>query len=180
MDENPRRDLIISTVLRFGLTILLCALPFLKFGYGPVAAGYAVLIFFPCVFMLSKPIIGWSGEIADFFTRQPFTKWQGIYYEFAHVQIRMMEVGRELWVVDADLLRVIGEKPTLMLESLYDVHEYDAIPNTKFHGFSPEGAEKVLLKSTHFESKRMLLWLQREVYKQHKRKQEVAKMAASP
>ena len=102
------------------------------------------------------------------------------YYQFANVQIRLMEVGRELWVVDADLLRVIGEKPTLMLESLYDVHEYDRIPDTKLHGFSPEGAEKVLLNSTHLEARRMLMWLQREVYKQHKRKQEVAKMAASP
>ena len=179
MDENPRRDLIISTVLRLGLTILLCALPFLKFGYGPVAAGYAILIFFPCAFMLSKPIIGWSGEIVDFFSRQPLAKWQGNYYQFANVQIRMMEVGRELWVVDADLLRVIGEKPTLMLESLYDVHEYDTIPDTKLHGFSPQGAEKVLLNSTHLEARRMLMWLQREVYKQHKRKQEVAKMAAN-
>ena len=178
MDENPRRDLIISTVLRFGLTILLCSLPFIKFGYGPVAAGYAVLILFPCVFMLSKPILGWSGEIMDFFSRQPLAKWQGIYYQFANVQIRMMEVGHELWVVDTDLLRVIGEKPTLMLESIYDVHEYDAIPDTKFHGFSPAGAEKVLRKSDHIESKRMLLWLQREVYKQHARKQELAKMGS--
>ena len=180
MDENPRRDLIISTVLRFGLTILLCALPFIKFGYGPVAAGYAVLIFFPCVFMLSKPIMGWAEEIGTFFIRQPLSKWQGIYYEFAGTQIRFSEVGRELWAVDADLLRVIGEKPTLMLGSLYDVHDYDAIPDTKFHGFSPAGAEKVLRKSDHIESKRMLLWLQREVYKQHARKQDLAKMVAHP
>ena len=174
MDENPRRDLIISTILRFGLTTLLCALPFLKYGFGPTAAGFALLLFAACSFMLAKPIMGWAAEIGTFVSRQPLAKWQGIYYQFANVQIRMMEVGRELWVVDTDLLRVIGEKPTLMLGSIYDAHDYDAIPETKFHGFSPEGVEKVLLKSTHFEAKRMLLWLQREVYKPHRRKRELA------
>lgn len=174
MEENPHRDLIISTLLRFGLTFLLCSLPFIKFGYGTVAAGYALLIFFPCSFMLAKPVMGWATEFGIFVSRQPLTKWQGIYYQFANVQIRMMEVGRELWVVDTDLLTVIGEKPTLMLESLFDCHEHDIIPGTKLHGFSPAGAEQVLMKSTHFEAKRMLMWLQREVYKPHRRKQELA------
>ncbi len=174
MDENPRRDLIISTILRFGSTILFCSLPFLKFGYGLTSAGLALLIFVPCSFMLSKPIMAWAGEIGTFISRQPLSEWQGNYYNFANVQIRIMEVGRELWVVDTDLMRVIGEKPTLMLGSLLDSHEYDAIPGTGFHGFSPEGAEKVLSKSNHFESGRMLLWLQREVYKPHRRKRELA------
>jgi len=174
MDENPRRDLIISALLRFGLTILLCSLPFLKFGVNVTSAGLALLIFGPCSFMLSKPIMGLSGEIGTFFSRQPLSRWQGIYYQFANVQIRMMDVGHELWVVDTDLLRVIGEKPTLMLGSLYDAHEYDLIPATRFHGFSPDGAEKVLLKSEHFEARRMLMWLQREVYKPHRRKRELA------
>ncbi len=174
MDENPRRDLIVSTILRFGLTISLCSLPFFKLGFNPTAAGYAVLLFFPCAFMLSKPIMGWAEEFGTFVSRQPLRQWQGIYYQFANVQIRMMEVGRELWAVDIDLLRVIGEKPTLMLESLYDSHEYDFIPGTRFHGFSPEGAEKILKKSTHFEARRMLTWLQREVYKPHRRKRELA------
>ncbi|MEO8101039.1 MAG: hypothetical protein ABI790_00845 [Betaproteobacteria bacterium] len=175
MDENPRRDLIISTLLRLGLTFLLCSLPFLKFGYDPTAAGLALLIFCPCSFMLSKPVMGWVAEIGTFISRQPLAKWQGIYYQFANVQIRMLEVGSELWIVDTDLLRVIGEKPSLMLESLYDAHEYDLIPGTRLHGFSPSGAEKILTKSVHFEAKRMLLWLQREVYKPHRRKRELAK-----
>jgi len=174
MDENPRRDLIISTILRFGLTISLCSLPFIKMGVNVTAAGYSLLLFFPCAFMLPKPIMGWAEEFGTFVSRQPLRQWQGIYYQFANVQIRMMEVGRELWAVDTDLLRVIDEKPTLMLESLYDAHEYDVILGTNFHGFSPEGVEKVLMKSTHFEAKRMLMWLQREVYKPHRRKRALA------
>ena len=124
--------------------------------------------------LMAKPIIEAAGSWFHWAKRQPYAKWHGNYYEFAGTQIRLMEVGRELWVVDSDLLRVIGEKPTLMLESLYDVHDYDVIPDTQFHGFSPAGAEKVLMKSSHFESRRMLLWLQREVYKPHRRKREMA------
>ena len=130
--------------------------------------------------LLAKPIIEAGGNYFNWAKKQPYVAWHGNYYEFAGTQIRMIEVGRELWAVDADLLRVIGEKPTVMLESLYDVHDYDAIPDTKFHGFSPAGAEKVLRKSDHMESKRMLLWLQREVYKQHASKQDLAKMVARP
>lgn len=128
--------------------------------------------------LLAKPILEAGGTWIHWAKRQPYAEWQGNYYEFAGTHIRIFEMGRELWVVDADLLRVIGEKPTLMLESLYDVHDYDVINDTRFRGFSPAGVEKVLGKSTHVESKRMLMWFQREVYKQHARKQEMAKLDA--
>ncbi len=124
--------------------------------------------------LMAKPIIlaieNWFSWAQD----QPLEKFQGAYYNFAGVQIRCFEVGKELWIVDRDLLAVIGEKPSLMLESLYNVHEYDEIPDTGFSGFSPEGAEKVLKASNHQEAGRMLLWLQREVYKPHARKRELA------
>ncbi|HEX4859303.1 MAG TPA: hypothetical protein VFV17_09800 [Usitatibacteraceae bacterium] len=173
-EDTPRRDLAVSAILRFGLTILLCWLPFWKFGVNATAAGFALLIFFPCSFMLAKPIMGIAAEFGDWFGRSHLTPWQGIYYNFANVQLRMFEVGPELWVVDTDLLKVIGEKPSLMLESLYDAHEYDTIPGTRLRGFSPEGAQKLLMASEHFESKRALLWLQREVWKVHRRKRELA------
>ncbi len=128
--------------------------------------------------LLSKPIIEAGGAWVHWAKRQPYAEWHGNYYEFAGTQIRIIEVGRELWVVDADLLRVIGEQPSVLLESLYDIHEYNTIDETRYRGFSPAGVAKVLGKSEHFESKRMLLWLQREVYKQHARKQELAKLDA--
>lgn len=130
--------------------------------------------------LLAKPIIEAGEGYFQWAKRQPYAEWQGNYYEFAGTQIRMFEVGRELWAVDTDLLRVIGEKPTLMHTSLYSTVDYDLIADTKYRGFSPAGAEKVLNKSTHFEAKRMLIWLQREVYKHHARKQDLAAMTAKP
>ena len=130
--------------------------------------------------LLAKPIIEAGGSWLHWAKKQPYAEWHGNYYEFAGTQIRMIEVGRELWVVDADLLRVIGEKPSLLLGGHYDALEYGAIDDTNFYGFSPAGAAKVLQKSTHVESKRMLMWLQREVYKQHARKLDLAKMTVKP
>lgn len=124
--------------------------------------------------MLAKPVIEAGATWFHWARKQPYAEWHGKYYEFAGRQVRLIEVGPELWVVDADLLGVIGEKPSVMLESLYDVHEYDEIPGTGWRGFSPDGVEKVLRGSAHHEAGRMLLWLQREVYRQHARKRELA------
>ena len=173
MDQNPRRDLIISTALRFGLTVLLCSLPFLKFGVNPVGAGYALLIFAPCGFMLAKPILEWAGVLGVYLIRQPYVKWQGNYYEFAGSQIRVHPVGRALWFVDADVLRVIGRKPSRQLQEEFDVHEYDIISGIWQRGFSEEGIEKLLRESTHPESGKMLMWIQREVVKPFRRRQEL-------
>lgn len=124
--------------------------------------------------LLAKPIIEAGGSWFHWARRQPYAEWQGNYYEFAGTQIRMIAVGAELWAVDADLLRVVGEKPSLMLGSLYDGNDYGDIPGTRLQGFSPAGAEKVLRKSAHHEAPRLLLWLQREVYRPHQRKRESA------
>jgi hypothetical protein len=141
---------------------------------GPIPA----IIGIPIVgVLLAKPVLEGGATWFNWARKQPYAKWQGNYYEFSNVHIRIFEVGNELWVVDEDLLRVIGEKPSLMLGSLYDPHEYDTIPDTRHHGFSPEGAEKVLQNSKHSEAGRMRLWLTREVYKQHARKRELAKDA---
>ena len=175
MDENPRRDLIVSTILRFGLATLLCSLPILKFGLNAVGAGYGFLIFVPCAFMLSKPIIGWVEAYGSFVTRQPYVKWQGNYYEFAGKQIRVHAVGNSLWFVDIDVLKVIDQKLSLIQESSFDAHEYDVIPGTRQRGFSEEGVEKLLLANDHYESKRMLMWIQREVVKPFRRRLEMCK-----
>jgi len=125
--------------------------------------------------LMAKPIMEAVTNWFHWAKKQPYAEWHGRYYSFANRQIRMLEVGKELWAVDADLLSVIGEKPTLMLGSTYGTEDYDLIPDTRFYGFSPSGAEKVLRKSTHYEASRMLMWLQREVYKAHQRKLDIAR-----
>jgi hypothetical protein len=173
MRDNVTRDLAISTAFRVSLTMLLCSLPFMKFGMNAISAAYALLIFVPCSFMLSKPLISWAGVLGAYLIRQPYVKWQGNYYEFSGSQIRICPVDRTLWFVDTDVLCVIGQKSSAHLKTKFDVHEYDVIPSTWQYGFSEEGVEKLLRESGHPESKKMLVWIQREVVKPYRRKLEL-------
>lgn len=142
--------------------------------------GLGALMFGLAAFALSEPIVEAGACYLQWAQREPYAAWQGDYYEFANRQIRFFAVGKELWAVDADFLGVIGQTPSPTLASLHTPGEYARIPETKFHGFSPAGAEKILRKSTHRESNAMWLWLQREVYGPHARKIEVAKMPRVP
>jgi hypothetical protein len=123
--------------------------------------------------LLAKPIIEAGGSWLNWARNQPLEQWQGNYYAFANAQIRFFEVDNELWVVASDLLRVINEKPTPILGTTFSLNEYAPIPSTKLYGFSPAGAEKILGKSRHVEAGKMRLWLQREVYKTHKKKRDL-------
>ena len=163
------KSIFILFAIRLGLSTAILWVVFRYLGIIPFVLAIPV-----AGVLLAKPLIEAGGSFFQWARKQPYAEWNGNYYEFAGTQIRVLEVGPTLWVVDADLLRVIGEKPTLMLESLFEASDYQAIEGTKYHGFSPAGAEKVLKKSAHFEAGRMLMWLQREVYKQHARKRDLA------
>ena len=165
MGENERRDLILATFVRFGLTAVLCWIPFIKFGVNPASAGFALLIFAPCSLMLSKPIVEWLAIYAAYVKRQPYAAWQGNYYEFAGTQIKVYHLGRSIWFDARDVLRVIRQKPSSRLKDTFDVLEYDSIPGTWRYGFSEEGVEKVLRSSNHRDAIPMLFWVQRQVVK---------------
>ncbi len=128
--------------------------------------------------LFAKPIMDLSIWYYQSAVQLPIKKYNGNYYEFANTQIRVFIVANKLWCVDKDVLKVIGQKPNVMLESLYTASEYDQITGTTFNGFSEEGLEKLLEKSTHFEALRMLHWFKRDVKKPHHRKLEIAKELA--
>ena len=102
------------------------------------------------LFVLAVPAIGvlMAGPIMILISAwyqwqrgQPYQKWQGNYYEFAYVQIRVLEIANDnadknaeekadengavimskLWFVDQDVLKVLGRKPTLQLKALYNI-----------------------------------------------------------
>ena len=59
-------------------------------------------------------------------------KWQGNYYEFANVQIRIFGRDRatqqKLWFAAPDILKVLAEKPSRKLELIYGPAEYWVFP----------------------------------------------------
>ena len=136
-------------------------------------------------FLLVAPIMHALSAWYNWQRRQPYAKWQGNYYEFANIQIRIFEVGNDesnehgeigsgtLWFCADDVLKVLGRQVTSQLKGLYTNTEYRELTNEKLFAFSEAGIKKILLSSTHHESKRMMLWIEREVIKAHRRRQEL-------
>jgi hypothetical protein len=132
--------------------------------------------------LMAKPIIELGANWFNWARREPYEKWQGNYYEFANVQIRIIELGtgstQRLWFVAADILKVLGERPTKKLELVYNNAEYCVLPDENLAAFSEEGVKKYLTVSRQPQSVAMLLWIEREVIKPHRRKLEIASTPA--
>ncbi len=145
------------------------------------------------LFMLAVPAIGVlaAGPIMIVVSAwlhwqrgQPHQKWQGNYYEFANIQIRVLEIPNDLpdetgqliptklWFVDKDVLKVLGRKPTLQLKAMFKTTDYRDFSDENVWAFSEVGVKKILMISTHPESKKMMLWIERELIKVHRRRLE--------
>jgi hypothetical protein len=132
--------------------------------------------------LMAKPIVELGANWFNWARRQPYEKWQGNYYEYANVQIRIFEHGsgstQRLWFVASDVLKVLGERPTRKLALIYNNDEYRVLPDENLPAFSEEGVKKCLTVSRHPQSVAMLLWIEREVIKPHRRKLEIASTPA--
>ncbi len=134
--------------------------------------------------LMAKPIVELGANWFNWARREPYEKWQGNYYEFAHVQIRVFARGgatqQKLWFAVADILKVLGEKPSKKLELIYSPAEYGVFPEENVAAFSEEGVKKCLAASRHPQAIALRLWIEREVIKPHRKKLEIAaEMAAS-
>ena len=142
--------------------------------------------------LLAKPIIEFGFNYFHWQKKQPYAKWQGNYYEFANIQIRVIEVpdlsqtasarssASALWFCDTDVLKVVGKKPTSLLRALYSNAEYRELPNENLNAFSESGVKKYLMTSTHHESKRMMMWIEREVIRPHRKRHEMTTQKPIP
>jgi hypothetical protein len=172
-DNDPRRELVFSTLWRVALTTLLCFLPFLKFGFEVKNIAFSVLIFAPCAFLLAKPLIGWLGVFGLYVYQQPNQKWQGRYYAFSGHHIRVFPIDGALWFVETDVLNVIAQKRAGSLVEVLGAADYGAIPGTRLRGLSERGVEKLLRASQHADAQKMLMWIEREVVKPFRRRLEL-------
>jgi hypothetical protein len=126
--------------------------------------------------LLAKPLLELIATWFNWAKREPYAKWQGNYYEFVNVQIRILVRSDGLWFCARDVLQVIGEKPVRGLENIYSATEYRRFEDERIAAFSERGVERVLRRSRHRDAARMWLWLEREVIKQHYRKLEIAEL----
>jgi len=135
--------------------------------------------------LMAKPIVELGANWFNWARREPYEKWQGNYYEFANVQIRIFgrdgATQQKLWFAVPDILKVLGEKPSRKLELIYGPAEYWVFPEENVAAFSEKGVKKCLAASRHPQANAMRLWIEREVIKPHRKKLEIAKdISASP
>jgi hypothetical protein len=152
---------------------LFCAtISWLAFAKVGMVAGVCTIVLWGA--LLAKPIMELITTWFNWAKREPYAKWQGNYYEFANIQIRVFVQPDGLWFCDRDVLTVIEETRPVALAQIYSDTEYALLEDERLHAFSETGVARMLSTSEHRNAAPMLLWLTREVIKQHHRKLEIA------
>src|SRR5262245_31302866 len=75
--------------------------------------------------------------------------WHGAEHTFEIYRLRLQMVAGHPWLIDVDLLRVLGEQPSDTHRRRADPAHYAQIPDSELWGFSEKGAIKLLRESRH-------------------------------
>lgn len=134
---------------------LLCALPMLGW-------------------LLARVLVHQGGNAFSWISSLPLRKWQGAYYSFNDVQVRVYEDEDDLWFVASDVLAAVGMRgvPDSFLAVYPDGSR--VIPGTRLTGLNAGALEQMLGKRNEHEAIRFLQWMRREVVKPWERKRERA------
>jgi len=112
---------------------------------------------------IAKPLVEFAHEGFGWLSAQPMRKYQGRYYAFNDVQVRVIEGEDRLWFSAADVLKACHIRAVPAL--LPGVHELDGLPCLDMGGLQK-------LHDTYRETElgRLTLWAQREVVTPWERK----------
>ena len=116
---------------------------------------------------IAKPLVEVIHEGFTWTANQPLRKWQGRYYEFGGVQIRILEHKGALWFAADDVVISTGMPAgrKLLEATTIPVDDSDELSFLDLASL-----EKVLLRHRSPETTRFLLWAKREVAAPHERK----------
>jgi len=132
--------------------------------------------------LLARPVIEFVPALVRSARDAALREWEGRYYAFESAQVRVIEVGGEPWIVDADAFRALGVRTTrrtrAVLTATFDPMEYARIPGTRQWGFSARGVLRYLEKREDRQATKFRLWLEREVFFPWRRRRERAASGA--
>lgn len=100
--------------------------------------------------------------------RSALSEWHGRYYEFAGVHLRCFEEDGELVFLEEDVLSVLGREGSSLV-ALFGPNERIRHADGNW-GLTPQGCERLLRKAAHREAGPLLLWLQRQAYGPHRKR----------
>lgn len=156
----------------FGLGIVaLVAIPAVLawMGLGLIGLLFALPLL---AWIASRLIVNEGGVFFSWTSRQALGKWQGTYYSFNDVQVRVYEDDEELWFVVGDVLKSVGLKG--VPDSFLAIYPRDCklLEGTRFTVMNPTGLEHMLGKRNDREAIRFLQWMNRDVMRPWQRKRE--------
>jgi len=93
-------------------------------------------------------------------------------HAFASHPLRGMHVGGCPWVVDVDLLSVLGDQPSEQSRRRADPARYAQLPDNGLWGYSEGGATALLAASRHPDAHKLRLYLERQVFFPARKKRE--------
>ena len=125
---------------------------------------YAVIVAALWGALLAKPILECVIWVYKYFRDAPLKPYQGHYYAFDGMQVRIVEINQALWVVDIDMLAIIGLIHSDASRKLAQHSEYRYVESQKLWVYSEQAALRLVQNSKHANAHRLKFWLQREVY----------------
>jgi hypothetical protein len=121
---------------------------------------------------IARPLVELTHEGFGWLSAQPLQEWEGAYYAFNGVHVRIYEQGDKLLFVARDVLEAIG-----IPAALAAVHSRRMvrIPGTRHEAFSVQALEALLAGRTDHEAGRFLLWARRDVVAPWEKKRAAAR-----
>ncbi len=120
--------------------------------------------------LVAKPLIEGTAEGMRWMRQRSDKEWEGNYYEFSGVQVRIFEHADLLWFCVADVIRAVGKgKGVDDLANTYSTGGR-IVPGTKLLSLSLAGLEKNLGEGATQDALRFLVWARRDVVTPWERK----------
>lgn len=160
-----------KVIVHYALGVAICAaLTHLAIQYMGASAVVVVVLWGA---LLAKPILGLLLWLYHVCADAPLKPFQGRYYAFNQVQVRVVEANDALWVVDEDILPIVGLSVSELARRQAKACDYFYDKREKLWLYSESYLQTLLQKSQHAESVKLRLWLQRTVYLPYQNKQKI-------
>ena len=95
-------------------------------------------------------------------------------HSFGGDPVRVTHIDGFVWIVDTDLLAILGEKPSEQSRRRAHPARYARLPGNRLWGYSEDAVLSLLASSRHRDAHKLRLYLERQVFLPARRKREDA------
>lgn len=125
-------------------------------------------------YFASRSFLTWGAESGTHFVRNLMGagKWGGLYYEYGNLQLRAAERDDRLVFLEADILQVIGQRQSQATKFFTEEERVPFDDKGTAMALTRAGCLRLLEKSTHPESRKLLLYLEGQAFRPYAKRME--------